>query len=157
MTRFSDRRMRELTVIEQLASLDSYIATARTAALKHSAMSIKEFLRWFEDRICMIDTRARGRLTGTATMIALLACLPACQSPGWAPSPVVSSPEAGVSRFSLRPVLDGEGYRPYFLGGYAGASYGPGVFGRRAVVGASAPPPASGASVTVDEGNWTPQ
>ena len=50
-------------------------------------------------------------------------------------SPAVRSPEDGSTRLSLRPILDGAGYRPYYVGGYAGASYGPGLFRPRRDVG----------------------
>ena len=39
-----------------------------------------------------------------------------------------AAPTSSTSRFALRPILDGEGYRPYYVAGYAGASYGPGLF-----------------------------
>lgn len=71
---------------------------------------------------------------------------------------MVRSPDDVSSRFSLRPVLDGAGYRPYYVGGYAGASYGPGPFGRGSTVGAPffGPPPGP-ASVTVNQGTWEAQ
>jgi hypothetical protein len=87
---------------------------------------------------------------------ALAIAMPACQSPGWAPSPSVRPPEAGTSRFALRPILEGEGYRPYYLGGYAGATYGPGLFRRNSMAGGPAAP-AGPSNVIVNEGTWTPQ
>ena len=104
----------------------------------------------------MVDTRARTHLVRTIALVTLAMCFPACQSAGWAPSPAVRSPEDGSTRLSLRPILDGAGYRPYFVGGYAGATYGPGLFGRGATA-AVAAPAAGPSSVTVDSGNWTPE
>ena len=82
----------------------------------------------------MAENRVSRRLFGILTMIVGRARFrPACQSAGWAPSPSVRSPDdvSTSTRFSLRPILDGAGYRPYYVGGYAGASYGPGLFARR--------------------------
>jgi hypothetical protein len=105
----------------------------------------------------MVDTRARSRLAGFLAIFAISMGLPACQSPGWAPSPSVRSPDDGpTSRFSLRPILDGAGYRPYYVGGYAGASYGPGLFGRSTMFGVPAAP-IGPPNVTVNQGTWSPQ
>ena len=71
---------------------------------------------------------------------------------------MVQTPEGSTtSRFSLRPILDGEGYRPFYLGGYAGASYGPGLFSRREAVGTPVAQPASPPRVTVEQGTWEPE
>jgi hypothetical protein len=88
----------------------------------------------------MAGTRAGWHPIGALAIVVLSVVLPACRSPGGPPPPMVRNPEDGPttsSRFALRPILDGAGYRPYYLGGYAGASYS--------------------SDVTVSEGNWTPQ
>jgi hypothetical protein len=85
--------------------------------------------------------------------------LPACQTAG-GPAPLVRTPEEGATarRWSLRPILDGEGSRPFFLAGYAGANYGPGLFSRRVPVGTPVAQPAAGPpSVTVEKGTWEPE
>ena len=106
----------------------------------------------------MVDTRVNMRLAGALMILALSIALPACQSPGGGPPPMVQTPDGSTtSRFSLRPILDGAGYRPFYLGGYAGASYGPGIFSRRDAVGTPVTQPASPPSVTVEQGTWEPQ
>ena len=60
-------------------------------------------------------------------------------------------------RFALRPILDGEGYRPYYVAGYAGASYGPGLFSRRSLVGLPTAPGPAIPNVAVEQGTWDPQ
>jgi hypothetical protein len=121
-----------------------------------------------EDRIFMMDIRAGWRLIRVFPIVAFSIVLPACRTAG-APPPAVRSTDPDTSRFALRPILDGAGYRPYYLQGYAGASYGPGLFGRPAVpvapmrpVGpatpvspAAPPPPDSG--ITVENGTWAPE
>jgi hypothetical protein len=104
----------------------------------------------------MIVSQGGRRQGGFVAILAVLVALPACQSPGAAPPPMVSSSDGSTSRFALRPILDGAGYRPYYLGGYAGASYGPGVFGREvtpAVPGRLIGP----SNVTVNSGTWSPE
>ncbi len=88
-----------------------------------------------EDRISMVDIRVNWRLGCVLPILALSVIMPACNSPGGPPPPLVRSPDGSTSRFALRPILDGEGYRPYYVAGYAGASYGPGLFSRRSMVG----------------------
>ena len=106
----------------------------------------------------MVDTRVNRRMAAAIMMLAVSIALPACQSPGGGPPPMVQTPDGSTtSRFSLRPILDGAGYRPFYLGGYAGASYGPGVFSRPAAVGTPVTQPASPPSVTVEQGTWEPQ
>ncbi len=102
----------------------------------------------------MFDQIASRRPALALLLFSVALVLPACQSAGVAPSPLVRSPEDTTNRFSLRPVLDGAGYRPYYVGGYAGASYGPGVFARE-IQGAPAPPPGPPA-VSVNQGTWDP-
>jgi hypothetical protein len=105
----------------------------------------------------MAETRATRRPIGGLVSIALAIVMPACHAPGGAPTPLVRSPDGVSSRYSLRPVLDGAGYRPYYVGGYAGASYGPGLFGRNTMMGVPAPPPPGPPNVTINQGTWEPQ
>jgi hypothetical protein len=107
----------------------------------------------------MVDTRVNTRMASALMILALSIALPACQSPGGGPPPMVQTPDGSTtSRFSLRPILDGEGYRPFYLGGYAGASYGPGLFSRRDAVGTPVTQAASPPSVTVEQGGtWESQ
>jgi hypothetical protein len=81
--------------------------------------------------------------------------LPACKSPVGAPPPMITQPDSG--RVSLRPVYDPAWVRPYYVGGYAGASYAPGVVGRRVMVGPPPPPPVGQPRVTVNQGTWEPE
>ena len=102
----------------------------------------------------MVDTRAAhmasGRCTGdTRDCACRRASRPEGHHRRWSAAPRTVRPP-----LSLRPILDGEGYRPYYVGGYAGASYGPGLFGRGATVGATAAPAAGPPSVTVEPGTW---
>jgi hypothetical protein len=103
----------------------------------------------------MFDTRINGRVASALLLVALAIAVPACNAPGRPPAPLVQSPDGSTTtRFALRPILDGEGYRPYYVGGYAGASYGPGLFSRRAVVGTPVAQPSGSPSVTVSQGTW---
>ena len=106
----------------------------------------------------MVDIRVNWRLACTLAILTLAVTLPACQSPGGSPPPpLVRSPDGSTtSRFALRPILDGEGYRPYYVAGYAGASYGPGLFSRRSLVGLPTAPGPSVPNVTVEQGTWDP-
>jgi hypothetical protein len=104
----------------------------------------------------MVDTRINRRLAGALPIMALSIIVPACNAPGGPPPPLVRSPDGSTSRFALRPILEGAGYRPYYIAGYAGASYGPGLFGRRARVDTTSPP-ARSSSVTIDQGTWEPK
>jgi hypothetical protein len=107
-----------------------------------------------EDRIFMIHARIHWRIAGPLILVGLSMLLPACNAPGGPPPPLVRSPEGTTSRFSLRPILDGEGYRPFYVAGYAGASYGPGLFSRRSSSGVPVVKPSGPPEVTVDQGTW---
>ena len=118
---------------------------------------IKDFHLRSKDGIYIVDIRVKWRLASTLPILAFSVILPACRSTGAPPPPLVRSPEASTRRFALRPILEGEGYRPYYVAGYAGASYGPGLFSRRSSFG---PPTASSSgspSVTVEQGTWGPE
>jgi hypothetical protein len=113
-----------------------------------------------EGRISMFDNRINRPAAGALMLIALSISLPACNAPGGPPPPLVRSPDGSTpttNRFSLRPILDGEGGRPYYIGGYAGASYGPGLFSRRSTVGTPVIQPSGPPSVTVNQGTWEPE
>jgi hypothetical protein len=101
----------------------------------------------------MVETRLRRPLAGLLATIALALFLPACHAPGQPPAPWIRQPSADSSNVTMRPPWDSTEVRPFVLGGYAGASYGPGVFGRRAFF-AQPAPPQSQPSVTVDRGAW---
>ncbi len=105
----------------------------------------------------MVELRVNRRLAATLPIIALSVILPACHSPGGPPPPSVRSPDGTTSSFSLRPILDGAGYRPYYVGGYAGASYGPGLFSRRGAAGIPPAQQSGSPSVTVEQGTWQPE
>jgi hypothetical protein len=106
----------------------------------------------------MADFRVKRRLPGTLPILALSVILPACRSPGGSPQPpLVRTPDGSTTRFALRPILDGEGYRPYYVAGYAGASYGPGLFSRRAAFGTPTVSSPGSPSVTVEKGTWEPE
>jgi hypothetical protein len=118
---------------------------------------IKDFHLRSKDGIYMVDIRVKWRLASTLPILALSVILPACRSTGAPPPPLVRSPEASTRRFALRPILEGEGYRPYYVAGYAGASYGPGLFSRRSQVGLPTAPGPSIPNVTVEQGTWDPR
>jgi hypothetical protein len=105
----------------------------------------------------MVDFRVNWRLAYSLPILALSVFLPACNSPGGPPPPLVRSPDETPRRFALRPILDGEGYRPYYIAGYAGASYGPGLFARRRTVGTPTATEVGAPSVTVEQGTWNPE
>ncbi len=103
----------------------------------------------------MIHARINWRLVRALLMTVPSILLPACNTPGGPPPPLVRSPDgATTSRFSLRPILDGEGGRPYYVAGYAGASYGPGLFSRRSAIGIPVAQPSGPPGVTIDQGTW---
>lgn len=111
----------------------------------------------------MAENRISGRLARALMMIPLALALPACRTAG-GPAPLVRTPDGSTTpdvststRWSLRPILDGEGYRPFYLAGYAGASYGPGLFSGRVPVGTPVAQPAGTPSVTVEQGTWDPE
>ena len=105
----------------------------------------------------MVNIRGNWRLACTLPILAVSVVVPACRSAGGSPPPLVRSPDGTTSRFALRPILDGEGYRPYYVAGYAGASYGPGLFSRRSMVGVPTAPGPGTPNVTVEQGTWDPQ
>jgi hypothetical protein len=108
----------------------------------------------------MFDNRINRPVAGSLMLVALSMTVPACNAPGRPPPPLVQTPDGSTpttSRFALRPILNGEGYRPYYVGGYAGASYGPDLFSRRATVGTPIPQPSGPPSVTVNQGTWEPE
>ncbi len=128
---------------------------------KTSVQSVIKEDQKSEGRISMIDTRinAVARPAYSCSSPSRSPCRRAMPPAGrhrrWSAAPDGSTPT--TSRFSLRPILDGEGGRPYYVGGYAGASYGPGLFSRRAVVGTPVAQPSGTPSVTVDQGTWEPE
>jgi hypothetical protein len=100
----------------------------------------------------MIEARTSRRLLGTLAVISLWVHLPACNHPEIAPPPWIRRPDS--SSVSMRPAY-GEGVtRPFVLGGYAGATYGPPLVGRRVLGGPPVPAPPATPRVIVDQGTW---
>ncbi len=73
----------------------------------------------------MVDWRVKRSPVGALAIVVLSLLLPACRAPGGPPPPWVRSPDTDSTNVTLRPILDGERRRTFFIGGYAGANYGP--------------------------------
>jgi hypothetical protein len=108
-----------------------------------------------EDRISMVETRGKRHRVGLIGIIILSVALPACHSPGEPPAPWIRQPDS--RNVAFRPAYDAAGYRPFVIGGYAGASYAPGIVGRRALIGPPASLPPGQPAVTVNQGTWEPE
>jgi hypothetical protein len=102
----------------------------------------------------MVPTRVPRQPIGILALMALAALAPGCRAPGEPPAPWIRRPWAGARNVALRPVYEPALQRPFAIGGYAGASYGPGVIGRRGVITELPPPPQGQPRVTVNQGTW---
>jgi hypothetical protein len=104
-----------------------------------------------------MDRRAKRCPVGALAIGALTLLVPACKSPGGPPAPWVRSPDTDSTNVTMRPAFEGEGRRPFYIGGYAGASYAPGIVRRRAFVGTPGSPPPGQPTVTVEQGTLEPE
>jgi hypothetical protein len=104
----------------------------------------------------MVEARARGRALGLLGTFVLSVMIPACSSPGCPPFPWLRRPNGDSTNVVQRPIYQDAEKRPFRLGGYAGASYGP--FPARRLLPAGSPvdavPGESRSSVSVSEGSW---
>jgi hypothetical protein len=111
--------------------------------------------RWcedHEDRDVMTAKRAIGRLGGLVAILGLALLLPACAFPPWLNN---RGPNAVYD--VQRPTYEPDTGKPFFVGGYAGADYGPLFPRRRMQLEAQGQPVTTGPSVSVEEGAWEPE
>ncbi len=102
----------------------------------------------------MIMSRAAHRRIGYATVVVFSAMLPACSSPGGPQWPWLRGavPPPDSTNVVYRPTYLPD-TKPLFVGGYAGASYGP-LFPRRALGPPEAPVVQDQPTVSVSHGSW---
>ncbi len=101
----------------------------------------------------MTAKRTMRRFGGLAAVLGLVLCLPACAFPPW-----LNNRGPNALYDVQRPNYDGpDTGKPFFVGGYGGASYGPLLPRRRVVQEAEAPPVATEPSVSVEAGAWNPE
>jgi hypothetical protein len=94
---------------------------------------------------------------GLLALIALLAVVPACSSPGGPHLPWLHPTYPDSTNVVQRPAYGVPGIRPLYVGGYAGSSYGP---ESRARIFANNPageqlpgPP----NLSINQGTWEPE
>jgi len=104
----------------------------------------------------MTGKRALQRILAFAGFVVLPLALPACTSSGY-PFLTNRNPNKDYSEYVVqRPTYGPDTGKPFFLGGYAGAEYGP-IFPRRAMrYDASPVTVAPEPTVSVEHGAWDP-
>jgi len=102
----------------------------------------------------MVETQVTRQPAAILAIVTLMVLVPGCHAPGEPPAPWIRQPFADSRNVALRPAYDASMQRPFALGGYAGASYAPGVIGRRGVITQLPPAPQGQPSVTVNQGTW---
>jgi hypothetical protein len=106
-----------------------------------------------EDDDVMTAKRTIRRFGGMAAVLGLAFCLPACAFPPWLNN---RGPNAqyDVQRPTYGPGPDTG--RPFFVGGYAGADYGP-LFPRRMQLESEVQPGPTQPNISVESGGWNPE
>jgi hypothetical protein len=104
----------------------------------------------------MIGKRAIYRIFGFTLFVVLPFALPACTSSGY-PFLTNRNPNTDYSEYVVqRPTYGPDTGKPFFLGGYAGANYGP-LFPRRAMRYDAGPVTVTPEpTVSVEHGAWEP-
>jgi hypothetical protein len=104
----------------------------------------------------MTGKRALRRMLACASIVVPLLALPACTSSGY-PLLTNRNPNRDYSGYEvMRPTYGPDTGKPFFVGGYAGANYGP-LFPRRAIQYEGAPVAVSPEpTVSVEHGAWEP-
>jgi hypothetical protein len=105
-----------------------------------------------EDRDVMTAKWASVRLGGWACVLGLALALPACAFPPW-----LSNRGPNATYDVQRPTYEPDTGKPFFVGGYAGADYGPIFPRRRMQLEAPGQPVTVGPSVSVEAGAWAPE
>jgi hypothetical protein len=100
----------------------------------------------------MTAKRAIGRVGGLVTILGLALALPACAFPPWLNN---RGPNAVYD--VQRPTYEPDTGKPFFLGGYAGADYGPLFPRRRMQLEAQGQPVTTEPSVSAEPGAWAPE
>jgi hypothetical protein len=105
----------------------------------------------------MTGKRAIPRSFGWAAILVLSITMPACTSSGY-PFLTNRNPNRDYSEYVVaRPTYGPDTGKPFLLGGYAGANYGP-LFPRRAMQYEAVPvPDAAQPAVSVEHGAWEPE
>jgi hypothetical protein len=104
----------------------------------------------------MTAKRAIQRMVAFAGLVILPLALPACTSSGF-PLLTNRNPNRDYSRYEvMRPTYGPDTGKPFLLGGYAGANYGP-LFSRRAIQYDGGPAMVTPEpTVSVEHGAWQP-
>jgi hypothetical protein len=106
-----------------------------------------------EDHDVMTAKRTMRRVGGFAALLGLALCIPACAFPPW-----LSNRGPNAVYDVQRPNYDGpDTGKPFFMGGYAGADYGPLFPRRRMQVQEAGQPTAAQPSISVESGAWNPE
>ena len=101
----------------------------------------------------MTGIRAASRMAGRAGILILALALPACQS--WRDGyPIFTNRNPNKEYAVQRPTYGPDTGKPFFVAGYAGASYEPLFRRQRILTDAGGPPVTSQPSVSVDQGAW---
>jgi len=112
---------------------------------------------YLKDPSDMTGKRAVPRVFAWAGILVLSAGMPACTSSGY-PLLTNRNPNKDYSEYVVqRPTYGPDTGKPFLVGGYAGANYGP-LFPRRAIQYEAAPvTDASQPTVSVERGAWEPE
>ena len=70
--------------------------------------------------------RLRGRMVRTVAVAALLSVAPACSATAGGNTWGSGQPSGSLVRRAFRPLFEPQRTKPFYLSGYAGATYGPG-------------------------------
>jgi hypothetical protein len=100
----------------------------------------------------MTAKRTIRRIGGLAAILGLALGLPACAFPPW-----LNNRGPNALYDVQRPTYEPDTGKPFFVGGYGGANYGPLFARRRIQVEAEAQPVTTGPNVSVESGAWNPE
>jgi hypothetical protein len=107
-----------------------------------------------EEPFAMTGIRAASRMAGWAGILVFSFGLPACSSSGYLGYPFLTNRNPNSEYAVQRPTYGPDTGKPFFLGGYAGASYDPLFRRQRMLTDVGGPPVTSQPTVSVDQGAW---
>jgi hypothetical protein len=105
----------------------------------------------------MLRAEIERRALGMLGVITLAAVVPACNAPGGYELPWLRKGYPDTTNVVQRPVFPLPEGRPLFVGGYAGASYGPNFRARPILVEPPGAPAPGQPNLSIDRGNWEPE